>query len=264
MRIAEWAKSKGIKTVYYIAPQVWAWKQKRAVKLGKISDLIITILPFEKNFFTRFNIDVHYVGHPLLDAIQEYDQTEKQRGLIALLPGSRKMEIRNMLPVMIEAASKFKQLDFVIAGSPSVDESFYRKYMGSSELPIVFGQTYSVLSKAEAALVTSGTATLETALFSVPQAVCYRGNKISYLLVKQMIKVKFISLVNLILDRHLVNEYIQHELTADALQSELHSLLFNENRKEDLKLGYAELKNKLGGKGASERAAKLIYTTFSA
>jgi lipid-A-disaccharide synthase len=263
MRIARWAKKKGIKVVYYVAPQVWAWKQKRALKLGKITDLIITILPFEKDFFARFGISAHYVGHPLLDAMENYSHISPDPDRVAILPGSRKMEIKNMLPVMLETAARFPELNFVIAASPSVEESFYKKHMGNSNVPLVFGKTYSVLAQSKAALVTSGTATLETALLSVPQAVCYRGNTISYLLVKQMIKVKFISLVNLILDRHLVNEFIQHDLNADALSKELTSLLYDENRIQELYGGYLELQEKLGGKGASDRAAELIFTRFS-
>ncbi|MCG9911823.1 MAG: lipid-A-disaccharide synthase [Flavobacteriales bacterium] len=263
MRIARWAKEKGIKVVYYIAPQVWAWKQKRALELGKITDLIITILPFEKDFFARFGISVHYVGHPLLDAMENYSHISSDPNQVAILPGSRKMEIKNMLPVMLETAARFPELNFVIAASPSVEESFYKKYMGNSSVPLVFGKTYSVLAQSKAALVTSGTATLETALLSVPQAVCYRGNAISYLLVKQMIKVKFISLVNLILDRHLVNEFIQHDLNADALSKELTSLLYDKNRIQELNSGYLELHEKLGGKGASDRTAELIFTHFS-
>lgn len=263
MRIAEWAKEQGIKVVYYIAPQVWAWKQKRAFKLGRISDLIITILPFEQAFFAQFGIKVAYVGHPLLDALENMHFAEPEPNKVAILPGSRKMEIKNMLPVMLETASRFPQYNFVIAGTPSIDESYYRQFMNGSAIPIEFGKTYSILSGSAAALVTSGTATLETALIGIPEAVCYRGNAISYMMVRQMIKVKYISLVNLILDKLLVNEFIQHELTPAKLAVELTQLMENNDRKKQLRDGYAELRQKLGGTGASERAAGLIYAQFA-
>lgn len=262
MRIAEWAKQQGIKVVYYIAPQVWAWKQKRALKLGRISDLIVAILPFEQDFFKKFDVHVEYVGHPLLDAIADYSHVQINPKRVAILPGSRKMEIKNMLPVMLDTAARFPELEFVIAGAPSVDESYYRRFMGSHRVPIEFGKTYQILAGSAAALVTSGTATLETGLLAIPEAVCYRGNKISYMLVRQMIKVKYISLVNLILDRLLVKEFIQHDLTANNLQAELNDLLHNEIRRRELAEGYSELKKALGGSGASKRVAELIFSRF--
>lgn len=262
MRIAEWAKEQGIRVAYYIAPQVWAWKQKRAYKLGRITDLIVAILPFEKDFYKKFGVDVEYVGHPLLDAISDYSALPREADRVAILPGSRKMEIQNMLPVMLETAARFPQLRFVIAGAPSVDPGYYRQFMGTSQIPIEFGQTYALLAGSAAALVTSGTATLETGLLDTPQAVCYRGNKISYMLVRRMIKVKYISLVNLILDRLLVNEFIQHDLNADNLQRDLEQLLYDGSRKAELKKGYAELREALGGSGASGRVADLILARF--
>lgn len=263
MRIAEWAKGQGISVVYYIAPQVWAWKQKRAYKMGKIADLLIGILPFEKAFYKKFNVELEYVGHPLLDAMKELDDVVVNPRRVAILPGSRKMEISNMLPIMLETAARFPNLEFVIAGSSAVDESFYRQFMaGFEHIPITFGRTYQILAGSAAALVTSGTATLETGLLSVPQAVCYRGNKISYILVRQMIKVKYISLVNLILDRLLVKEFIQQDLHVDNLAKELQDLLYNESRIRELKSGYAELREKLGGSGSSDRVAELIYKRF--
>lgn len=262
MRIAEWAKEQGIKVVYYIAPQVWAWKQKRAYKMGRIADLVVAILPFEQEFYQKFGVRVEYVGHPLLDAMSDYSSVPQNPKRVAILPGSRKMEIRNMLPIMLEAAARFPELEFVIAGAPSVDESYYRSFMGNHQVPIEFGKTYSILAGSAAALVTSGTATLETGLLGIPQAVCYRGNRISYLLVRQMIKVKYISLVNLILDRLLVHEFIQYDLTAHNLQKDLQDLLNNPNRRQEIKDGYAELRTALGGSGASLRVAELIYGRF--
>lgn len=262
MRIAEWAKEQGIKVAYYIAPQVWAWKQKRAYKMGRIADLVVAILPFEQDFYQKFGVRVEYVGHPLLDAMTDYSSVPQNPKRVAILPGSRKMEIRNMLPVMLETAARFPELEFVIAGAPSVDESYYRSFMGNHQVPIEFGKTYSILAGSAAALVTSGTATLETGLLGIPQAVCYRGNRISYLLVRQMIKVKYISLVNLILDRLLVHEFIQYDLTADKLQKDLQELLNNPVRRQEIKDGYAELRMALGGSGASLRVAELIYGRF--
>jgi lipid-A-disaccharide synthase len=262
MRIAEWAKEQGIKVAYYIAPQVWAWKQKRAYTLGKITDLIVGILPFEQEFYKKFDVHIEYVGHPLLDALSDHSDVVVNPRRVAILPGSRKMEIKNMLPVMLETAARFPNLDFVIAGASSIDRSYYQQFMGKHNVPIEFGRTYQILAGSAAALVTSGTATLETGMLGIPQAVCYRGNKISYLLVRQLIKVKYISLVNLILDRLLVNEFIQHDLTADKLTAELNDLLYNESRRGELKEGYCELKEKLGGTGASKRVAKLIYDRF--
>lgn len=263
MRIAEWAKKQGIKVSYYIAPQVWAWKQKRAYKMGRIADQIIGILPFEPEFYAKFGVKVEYVGHPLLDALSDYSQISINPRQVAILPGSRKMEIKAMLPVMLETAARFPDMEFVVAGSPSVGADFYASFLQNHpKVSIQFGKTYQILAGSAAALVTSGTATLETGLLSVPQAVCYRGNAISYVLVMRLIKVKYISLVNLILDKLLVNEYIQYQLTADNLQKELTALLTDMERKRALKDGYADLKQKLGGNGASDKAAALIYQQF--
>ncbi len=262
MRMAEWAKKKGIKTAYYITPQVWAWKQKRAHQLGKISDLILTILPFEKDFFKKFQVEAHYVGHPLLDALANIPKRNPMEGRVAILPGSRKMEIRNMLPVMLEAADSFPNLRFVIAGAPSIDKAYYDSFLQGRNIPVVFGQTYTILAESQAAWVTSGTATLETALLGTPQVVCYRGNPISYQIVKQWIRVPYISLVNLILNKPLVSELIQHDLNPENLRKELSRLLHEEMYSKEIKEGYQELREKLGGEGASERAAELILAKF--
>ncbi len=262
MRMAEWAKKQGLKTVYYITPQVWAWKQKRAYTLGRISDLIITILPFEKEFFSKFNVDAHYVGHPLLDALNDLPSTQKIKGQVAILPGSRKMEIKNMLPIMLEAADRFPDLRFVIAGAPALDYSYYRAFLKGRSIPVIFGETYRLVAESEAAWVTSGTATLETALLGTPQAVCYRGNPISYRIVRRLIKVPYISLVNLILNRPLVREFIQYELTAENLHAEMLKILQREDYRSQIEAGYEELRQILGGSGASQRAADLIWKRF--
>jgi lipid-A-disaccharide synthase len=262
MRMAEWAKKRGIKTAYYITPQVWAWKQKRAYKLGRISDLILTILPFEKEFFKKFTVEAHYVGHPLLDALANFPTQNPEAGRVAILPGSRKMEIRNMLPVMLEAADSFPNYRFVIAGAPSVDKAYYESFLQGRNIPVVFGHTYTIIAESQAAWVTSGTATLETALLGTPQVVCYRGNPISYQIVKQWIRVPYISLVNLILNRPLVSEFIQHDLNPENLRLELTRLMQDEAYSGKIKNGYLELKEKLGGEGASMRAAELILATL--
>lgn len=262
MRMAEWAKKQGFNTVYYITPQVWAWKHKRAYKLGRISDLIITILPFEKDFFKKFGIEVHYVGHPLLDELSDLPAVQKRKGQIAILPGSRKMEIRNMLPVMLEAADRFPDLHFVIAGAPALEASYYRKFLNGRDIPLIFGHTYSLVAESEAAWVTSGTATLETALLGTPQAVCYRGNPISYRIVRKLIKVPYVSLVNLILNKPLVKEFIQHDLTAENLSAELTKILRDDFYRKGIIRGYEDLSRILGGAGASSRAAEIIVNQF--
>ncbi|GAB4150594.1 MAG: lipid-A-disaccharide synthase [Bacteroidia bacterium] len=225
LRIAEYVKSLGIKVFYYISPQVWAWKESRVHKIKRAVDRMFCILPFEKDFYARHQFDVDYVGHPLLDAIDQFKTghavTDDGRKIIALLPGSRRQEIRTMLPVMMQCASKFPQYRFIIAGAPSQPESFYKELLGEQKAEIVFGKTYALLSQSHAALVTSGTATLETALFNVPEVVCYKGSAISYAIAKRLVKVKYISLVNLIMDREVVKELIQHDMNADTVSLEL-------------------------------------------
>lgn len=261
LRIAPFVKKQGIKTIWYISPQVWAWKASRVKKIKACVDKMIVILPFEKEFYKKWNYEVEYVGHPLLDCISlnpspMEKETERQ---IALLPGSRKQEISVMLPEMLEVVDKFPAYQFVIAGAPSVDENFYQQFTTGKKVQIVFGQTYSLLEKASAALVTSGTATLETALYGVPEVVCYKGSGISYQIAKWLIKVKYISLVNLIMDREVVKELIQEEMNAANIKKELNDLLANKQRIEEMKKDYTLLREKLGDGGASSRAAKSIY-----
>ena len=263
IRIAEFAKAQGIKVFYYISPQIWAWKQSRVHKIKKVVDKMFVILPFEKEFYQRFNFDVDFVGHPLLDAVQNYSlQTSTlsvttDKPIIALLPGSRKQEISTMLPLMLLMKKQYVNYQFVIAGAPSQNKEFYQTFIGDDDIKIVFNETYQLLQKSEAALVTSGTATLETALFGVPEVVCYKGGAISYSIAKQLVKVKYISLVNLIMDKEIVKELIQNELTETNLKIELDKLLKPETRTKIL-ADYAELKVKLGGSGASKKAAELM------
>lgn len=263
LRIAEFAKANSIKVFYYISPQIWAWKQSRVHKIKKIVDKMFVILPFEKDFYKKFNIDVDFVGHPLLDAIENFKieknqlQINSNKPIIAILPGSRKQEISTMLPLMLSVKKYYPNYHFVIAGAPSQTQEYYNEFNIDAETSILFGQTYQLLKQATAALVTSGTATLETALFSVPEVVCYKGGKISYLIARQLIKVKYISLVNLIMDNEIVKELIQNELNEQNLKTELDKLLADSTRNKML-ADYEILKLKLGGNGASKKAAKLM------
>lgn len=262
LRIAPFAKEKGIPVFYYISPQIWAWKQSRVHKIAASTDKVFCILPFEKDFYKGFGYDVEFVGHPLLDALEEpagnFSLHDDGRKIIAVLPGSRKQEIRTMLPEMLKVKKEFPEYRFVIAGAPSQPESFYKEILGNDAMEIVFGQTYALLRNSHAAIVTSGTATLETALHNVPEVVCYKGSTISYYIAKQLVKVKYISLVNLVMDREIVRELIQDEMNARLITEELRKLLGP--KRDEMLAQYAELKTKLGGKGASARTAELIHT----
>lgn len=270
LRIAQWAKTQGIKVFYYISPQVWAWKQKRVHKIKKVVDQMFVILPFEKAFYAKFGMEVEFVGHPLLDAIDNYqaqleniDLRQKhqldERPIIALLPGSRIQEVKKKLPIMLDSIVDREKYQLIIAGAPSLEVDFYNQFTdGQSNIRIIHGATYDILSLATAALVTSGTATLETALFKVPQVVCYKGSPISYAIAKQLVKIDFISLVNLILDREAVKELIQSECTIQNIQHEL-TLILPEGRKRAKMLAdYDKLIEILGKGGASDRVAELI------
>jgi lipid-A-disaccharide synthase len=267
LRIAKWAKEKNYKTQYYISPQVWASRAGRVEKIKRDVDAMYVILPFEKDFYSKYNYDVHFVGHPLIDAIADRQQVDEKtfrqnhnlgdKPIIALLPGSRKQEITKMLGVMLSLVNDFKAYQFVIAGAPSQDFSFYKPFIKQDNVAFISNKTYDLLSVSHAALVTSGTATLETALFKVPQVVCYKANPISYHIAKRIITLKYISLVNLIMDREVVTELIQGDLTTKRLTEELEKIL-NDDERIRLFIDYYDLEKKLGGKGASDTAAKLI------
>ena len=264
MRIAKWAKEQGIKVVYYISPQIWAWKQNRGHALKRDCDRMLVILPFEKDFYkSKFNWDVDFVGHPLLDAIAQRSAIENLKGvpndkpIIALLPGSRTQEINTMLPLMLKAASSYSDYSIVIAGAPSREAEFYQPFLKNKNVYLVQGKTYDLLQVAHAALVTSGTATLETALFNVPEVVCYKGNAISYQIAKRLVNIDYISLVNLVMEKETVKELIQQELTVKNMKIELNKILEDNSRKVLLD-EYAQLKQKLGGTGASKKAAEII------
>ena len=269
LRIADFAHEKGFKVVYYISPQIWAWKRRRVHKIKRSVDKMLVILPFEEEFYKRYGVDVTFVGNPLLDELAKVgtgnrsiflrrNSLGERREIIALLPGSRRQEVKRTLPVMIKMASHFPNYQFVVAGVSSLDRSLYKDIMGQSDVFYVENQTYELLQNSSAALVTSGTATLETALFSIPEVVCYKATDFSYRLAKWMIKVKFISLVNLIMDREVVKELIQGDLNEDNLVKELDQLLHNGKRQRRLLEDYEELKDKLGNVGASEKAAEVI------
>jgi len=267
LRIAKWAKQKGLRIIYYISPQVWAWKENRVKMMKETIDKMIVILPFEKDYFkNKWNWEVEYVGHPLVEVIESEKlkvKSEKfsEKEIIALLPGSRKQEILKKLPVMLEVSKAFPFYQFIVAKAPGLDDDFYSSLLAPfNNVSAVSGKTYDLLMQAKAALVTSGTATLETALFAVPEVVCYKGSFLSYEIGRRLVKVKYISLVNLIMDKLVVKEFIQHEMNVTNLKSELQELLTNEKRITDLKKDYADLKNILSEKGnASSKAAQLIF-----
>ena len=271
LRIAKWAKKQGFRTNYYISPQVWASRAGRVKDIKRDIDNMFVILPFVKPFYKKYGYDVTFVGHPLIDAIANREQvgefkfreTHKlgDKPIIALLPGSRKQEITKMLSVMLSLVDDYPDNQFVIAGAPSQDYSFYESFIKSSNVKFISNKTYDLLSISTAALVTSGTATLETALFKVPQVVCYKGSTISYQIAKRIITLKFISLVNLVMDREVVTELIQNDFNKKRLKEEFDKILDAETRKK-LFLDYYELEKKLGGKGASEKTATLIYESI--
>lgn len=280
LRIAKWAKEQGYKIIYYISPQVWAWKEGRVKGIKKWVDKMLVILPFEKEFYKQWDYNVEYVGHPLVEVIDEFSKTKSwqmitmhpngdtsqksedaSKEVIALLPGSRKQEIAIKLPIMLKATASFPQYECIVAQAPSQPYEFYKEIVAPyPNVEIAFtGQTYTLLKRAKAALVTSGTATLETALFGVPQIVCYKGSAISYQIAKRLVKIKYISLVNLIMDKPVVKELIQNELTPENLRHELSQILNNGERITQIKTDYLQLKNLLQRQGnASARAAQEI------
>ena len=270
LRIAKWAKEHSFNTNYYISPQVWASRVSRIERIKEYVDNMYVILPFEEEFYKKYGCDVEFVGHPLIDAIADRPQVDEKefrkkhhlssKPIIALLPGSRKQEIIKMLSIMLKMTHKFSEYQFVIAGAPSQDYSFYKQFINTDNVNFISNRTYDLLSISYAALVTSGTATLETALFKVPQVVCYKGSWVSYQIAKRIITLKHISLVNLIMDKEVVTELIQNDFNEKRLTLELEKIL-DKNNREKLFGSYYELEQKLGGKGASEKAAQLIYNS---
>ncbi|MDX6746488.1 lipid-A-disaccharide synthase [Polaribacter sp. PL03] len=271
LRVAKWAKENGFKTNYYISPQVWASRASRVKDIKRDVDKLFVILPFEKDFYKKYNYEVTFVGHPLIDAIADRTQVSEagfrkeyklsNKKIIALLPGSRKQEITKMLSVMLSLVDDFSEYQFVIAGAPSQDFSFYQQITGKREVAFINNKTYDLLSISYAALVASGTATLETALFKVPQVVCYKGGYISYQIAKRIITLKFISLVNLIMDKEVVKELIQDDFNKKNLKTELTHIL-DASYREKMFLHYFDLEKKLGGKGASKNVATEIVAAL--
>ena len=265
LRIAEWARPEGFKIIYYISPQVWAWKENRVKIIKTCVDKMLVILPFEKEFYKKHGMEVEYVGHPLVEEVEKHRRAAQgpftlDSHVIALLPGSRQQEILKKLPIMLEATRIFPQYEFVVAKAPGLDEHFYNELLKPyPNVKAVQGKTYDLLMKAKAALVTSGTATLETALFGVPEVVCYKGSIISYAIAKRLVKIKYICLVNLIMDREVVKELIQGELTVSNLGFELQQILSNSQKIAQVKKDYLELRELLSKGGhASANAAKSI------
>jgi lipid-A-disaccharide synthase len=269
LRMAKWAKEKNYKTVFYISPQVWAWKESRVKNIKRDIDKMIVILPFEKSFFQRWNYEVDYVGHPLVEEIgnfkKDHPEIHETENTIALLPGSRKQEIRTKLPVMLEASQYFSGYDFIVAKAPSIEDEFYEEFIKDHpNVKLISNDTYSLLMKSLAALVTSGTATLETALFAVPEIVCYKASNLSYQIAKRLVKLKFISLVNLIMNKEVVKELIQNDLTAGNITLELKKILLDNDKKEKIQKDYLQLKQLLSERGnASKNAAEIIVNFIS-
>ncbi|MFA4869277.1 MAG: lipid-A-disaccharide synthase [Pedobacter sp.] len=266
LKIAEFAKANDIKVCYYISPKVWAWNQKRVLKIKRIVDQMFCILPFEVDFYKQWGMTVDYVGNPLLDEIAQFTADSDfrtkhnlQKEVIALLPGSRKQEIERLLPDMLSVTTNFPDYHFVVAAAPSFDETYYRQFIKTDNVTLVFAQTYNLLTIAKAAIVASGTATLETALFHVPQVVVYRGGAISVAIARALVKIRFISLVNLIMDRRVVTELIQNDCNTKNIIQELSHVLSADGRNQMMN-DYKELSGKMGTAGASERTAKLILT----
>ena len=269
LRIAEWAKARNYKTNYYISPQIWASRESRIQKIKKNIDAMYVILPFEKSFYEKkHGFPVHFVGHPLIDAIEnrgDFDEKifriennlDNGKPIIALLPGSRKQEVKKMLKIMLSVTGYFPEYHFVIGGAPSLDYGFYAPFLKDSNVGFLANRTYGLLSIAHAALVTSGTATLETALFKVPQVVCYKASWLSYQIAKRIITLEYISLVNLVMEKEVVKELIQNDLNSKNLRNELAKILQGTSRENQLK-AYELLEKKLGGKGASAKTAELI------
>ncbi len=271
LKIAEFAKNAGIPVCFYISPKVWAWNQKRVLKIKRDVDYMFCILPFEVEFYKKWGMKVDYVGNPLLDAVAAFkpdnnfiaDNGFTSKKLIALLPGSRHQEISRLLPVMLKAAAHFPGYQAVIAGAPTFNDKYYSQFVADNKVLVLFNATYDILNNAGAAIVASGTATLETALFNVPQIVVYKGNPISIAIARMVVKLKFISLVNLIMNREVVKEFIQEKSSVQNVNEELELIINNKPYREQMLHGYNELAKLMGTPGASAKTANLIIKYIS-
>ena len=266
LKIAEYAKAQGFKVCYYISPKVWAWNQKRVLKIKRVVDHLFCILPFEVDFYKTWGMAVDYVGNPLLDAVSAFTPDPdfltghnlNGKKIIALLPGSRKQEISRLLPDMLQVSQQFSDYQFVIAGAPSFNAAYYDEYLNGQSIPIVFNATYDLLTHAHAAVVASGTATLETALFNVPQVVVYKGGAISIAIARMVVSIKYISLVNLIMDKLVVKELIQEDCNPQLIASELKLIVDAGARRMQMLTDYDALDVRMGEPGASAKVAGLI------
>ncbi|MES3016912.1 MAG: lipid-A-disaccharide synthase [Bacteroidota bacterium] len=266
MKIAQFARQENIKVFYYISPKVWAWNQRRVLKIKKYVDRMFSILPFEVAFYKRWGMDVDYVGNPILDAIAEVAPDDQfkinhhldVRPVIALLPGSRKQELDRLLPEMVKAADRFPDYQFVIAGAPTFTVDDYLPYLNGRDIPVIFNATYNLVRNSKAAVVTSGTATLETALLKTPQVVVYKGHTVSIAIARILVSIKFISLVNLIMDDAVVKELIQEDCNGKMIAQELDMILHDDLYRTRMLINYDELADKMGSPGASQRAASLM------
>jgi lipid-A-disaccharide synthase len=266
LKIADFAKKNGLMVCYYISPKVWAWNQKRVLKIKKVVDHMFCILPFEVDFYKQWGMEVDYVGNPLLDAVAAFTPDANfyennhllKKKIIALLPGSRKQEINYLLPDMLKVAEQFPSHQFIIAGAPSFNKEFYSQFLGDKNIPVVFNATYDLLNNADAAIVASGTATLEAALFNVPQVVVYKGNTVSITIARMVVKIKFISLVNLIMDSGVVKELIQQDYNPQNIAAEVDRIVNNKDYRAAMLHNYDKLDERMGKPGASAKTAELI------
>ncbi len=275
LRMAEFAKKKGFIVYYYISPKIWAWKKKRAYKIKEFVDKLFVIFPFEIKFYKQFSYPVEFVGNPLLDAIENNIQNKKTKAtfleehqledkpIIAILAGSRQQEIKHNLAIMLSVISKFPNHQFIMAAAASLDLEVYKSYTEKQNVKIIKDKTYDILQQSDAALITSGTATLEAALLGVPQLVCYRGDFFSYQIARRVMQVKYISLVNLVADKPIIKEYIQYQMTTDNLSAELEKILNDKQYRKNMLNNYKKMREILGGVGASERTADIICKSFS-
>jgi len=265
LKMAKHAHKKGIQVFYYISPKIWAWKQKRVYTIKENVDHMFTILPFETDFYNRYGVEVDYIGNPLMDPIERFQNKEikehfgaDDKPTIALLPGSRMQELKLILPDMLAMVNEFPNHQFVLAGTKNLPKEIYQELIGDKNVELVFDKTYDILHQSEAALVASGTATLETALLNIPQVVCYKANPVSYNIAKRLVTIKFISLVNLIMDREIVRELIQDELNPAQLKLGLTNILKGGSKRAQMLQDYSEMQTLVGDSGASSRAAKIM------
>ena len=272
LRMAKFAKQNNIHTAYYISPKIWAWKTNRVKQVKKYIDQMFTIFPFETGFYNKFGYPVTYIGNPVYDIIREEkeiplnfeqfcsDNYLTDKPIVALLAGSRKQEISKCLPLMTEAASRFDGYQIVVAGAPGIEADFYKQYLNNASIPVIFDQTYKLVQQAELAVVNSGTATLETALIGTPQVVVYHVlfGRLAYWVKNIVIKTKYISLVNLVAERELVKELIAHLFTADNVANEINRIFTDNNYRNDMLKGYADIKAALGEPGTARRTAEKI------